>query len=76
VSVDTKTLGAIGTSVAVLAVVVCVMAVAMEFPTPVEVAMIAGAGLLLVSAGGLIGAGITSQKKPSSRSAPDDGGSW
>ncbi|XHC90753.1 hypothetical protein ACQ86L_0185 (plasmid) [Leifsonia sp. P73] len=35
----------------------------MKLPTLVEVGMIAGALLLLVSAGGLIGAGIAAQKK-------------
>ena len=60
---DTKVFGALGACVAVLAVVLCSLAVAMKLPTPVEVGMIAGALLLLVSAGGLIGAGIAAQKK-------------
>lgn len=60
---DKKIFGAIAACVAALAVVICCVAVAIEFPVPINIAMVAGAALLLLSAGGLIGAGIASQKK-------------
>lgn len=55
---NTKAFGALATCVATLAVVVCVLAVTVETPMPVEIAMIVGAGLLLLSACVLIGIAI------------------
>ena len=44
------------------AVVLCVLSVALELPMAVEIAMIAGALVLLASAGGLIGAAAVARK--------------
>lgn len=61
---ETKSVGALAACVASLAVVLCVLSVALELPMTVEIAMIAGALVLLASAGGLIGAAVVAQKKP------------
>ena len=60
---NTKAFGALAACIAGLAVLLCGLSVAMELPMPVEIAMIAGALLLLASAGGLLGAAIAAQKK-------------
>lgn len=60
---DTKAFGALAACLAGLAVVLCVLSVAMELPAWVEIAMVVGAILLLASAGGLIGAAVAAQRR-------------
>ncbi|MDR7190704.1 putative PurR-regulated permease PerM [Microbacterium sp. BE35] len=60
---ETKSVGALAACVAGLAVVLCVLSVALALPMAVEIAVITGALALLASAGGLIGAALAAQKK-------------
>lgn len=61
---NTRSFGALAACLAGLAVLLGGLVTALELPTPVEVAMIVGALVLLASAGGLIGVAISTQKKP------------
>lgn len=58
-----KSVGVLASCVASVAIVLCVLSAVLELPMPVEIAMIAGALVLLASAGGLIGAAVAVQKK-------------
>lgn len=61
---NTKAFGALAACVAGLAVLLCGLSVAMELPLPIEIVMIAGALLLVASAGALVGAAVAAGKKP------------
>lgn len=63
---DTKTLGVFAAVVAGLAAVILGVSVAVDLPQALRIAVISGGVVLLVVAGGLIGAAVSAQKKTSS----------
>lgn len=62
----TAILSSLAACVAGLAVVLCVLSVALELQTPLQIAMLVAGALLLAFSGGLIGVAIASQRKSDS----------
>ncbi|MFC8680663.1 hypothetical protein ACFT30_04010 [Microbacterium ureisolvens] len=62
---NTKAFGALAACAAALAVLLCVLTVALELPLPIEIGLIIGALVLLVAAGGLVGAAVAAHRRPS-----------